>query len=199
MRLAIIPLDGHVLDDRSRFVHGTCPTRRQNGPRRKIHFASEINAIAATGRFCRKNSLSFLQKSCFTRAVPPHAEGRTRVVTNVGAGCGGRVGLQREFFAPTNIPTRTVKSCGPGLPVLRPSRRQRLRVAHAMMFRITRTTGAIKPVPEESAYKPSNIAQGMPDDPAPPVVPAASFLSCWRAMGEAFTRHSLRPLVLEGG
>jgi len=40
-----------------------------------------------------------------------------------------------------------------------------------------RDTGAIKPVPEESAYKPSNIAQGMPDDPATPVVTAACFSS----------------------
>ena len=39
----------------------------------------------------------------------------------------------------------------------------------------------------------------MPDDPADPVVPAASFSCCWRAMGEAFTRHSLRPLDFEGG
>jgi hypothetical protein len=38
----------------------------------------------------------------------------------------------------------------------------------------------------------------MPDDPAEPVVTAASFSICWRAMGEAFTRHSLRPLTFEG-
>jgi len=41
------------------------------------------------------------------------------------------------------------------------------------------------------------IAQGMPDDPADPVVTAASFFVCWRAMGEAFTRHSLRPLPFQ--
>ena len=34
----------------------------------------------------------------------------------------------------------------------------------------------------------------MPDDLAEPVVSAASFFCCWRAMGEAFTRDSLRPL-----
>jgi hypothetical protein len=38
----------------------------------------------------------------------------------------------------------------------------------------------------------------MPDDLAEPVVTAASFFICWRAMGEAFTRHSLRPLIAEG-
>jgi len=33
----------------------------------------------------------------------------------------------------------------------------------------------------------------MPDDLADPVVTAACFLFCRRAMGEAFTRHSLHP------
>ncbi len=35
----------------------------------------------------------------------------------------------------------------------------------------------------------------MPDDSAAPVVTAACFFVCRRAMGEAFTRHSLRPLI----
>jgi hypothetical protein len=38
----------------------------------------------------------------------------------------------------------------------------------------------------------------MPDDLAEPVVPAACVFYCRRAMGEAFTRHSLRPLFPEG-
>ncbi|WP_284420709.1 MULTISPECIES: hypothetical protein [unclassified Bradyrhizobium] len=38
------------------------------------------------------------------------------------------------------------------------------------------------------------IAQGMPACSALPVVTAACFSCCRRAMGEAFTRHSLRPL-----
>src|SRR5882724_12670125 len=38
------------------------------------------------------------------------------------------------------------------------------------------------------------IAQGMPVDLADPVVTAACFFCCRRAMGEAITRHSLRPL-----
>jgi hypothetical protein len=42
------------------------------------------------------------------------------------------------------------------------------------------------------------IAQGMPVDPAPPVVTAACFFCCRRAMGEAITRHSLRPLCFRG-
>ena len=40
----------------------------------------------------------------------------------------------------------------------------------------------------------NTIAQGMSVDPAKPVVTAACFFCCRRAMGEAITRHSLRPL-----
>src|SRR5262245_49930730 len=36
----------------------------------------------------------------------------------------------------------------------------------------------------------------MPVVPAEPVVTAASFFFCWRAMGAASIRHSLRPLRL---
>jgi hypothetical protein len=65
----------------------------------------------------------------------------------------------------------------------------------AMMLRITPVTGARKPGPRgEHDISVKTIAQGMPDDLADPVVTAASFSFCWRAMGEAFTRHSLRPL-----
>ena len=42
------------------------------------------------------------------------------------------------------------------------------------------------------------IAQGMPVAPALPVVTAACIFFCRRAMGEAITRHSLRPLIFEG-
>jgi hypothetical protein len=38
----------------------------------------------------------------------------------------------------------------------------------------------------------------MPVDPAEPVVTAACVFCCRRAMGEAITRHSLRPRVFEG-
>src|SRR5262247_4177572 len=55
------------------------------------------------------------------------------------------------------------------------------------------------PVPGESTKETvKTVAQGMPDDLAEPVVTAASFSYCWRAMGEAFTRHSLRPLHFGG-
>ena len=38
----------------------------------------------------------------------------------------------------------------------------------------------------------NTIAQGMPDDPTEPVVPSPCFFYCTGAMGEVFTRHSLR-------
>ena len=50
-------------------------------------------------------------------------------------------------------------------------------------------------VPGESTKEAvKTIAQGMPVDAAEPVVTAACFFCCRRAMGEAITRHSLRPL-----
>jgi len=48
--------------------------------------------------------------------------------------------------------------------------------------------------PGRSRISRNTIAQGMPDDPAEPVVPSPCFFHCTGAMGEAFTRHSLRPL-----
>jgi len=45
----------------------------------------------------------------------------------------------------------------------------------------------------EAAVK--TIAQGMPVVPAEPVVTAACFFCCRRAMGAACIRHSLRPLI----
>jgi hypothetical protein len=75
--------------------------------------------------------------------------------------------------------SRTAKSCGPGAPTLALSPQRR--------FRVLQATGARKPGPR------GTIAQGMPVEPAEPVVTAACFSCCRRAMGEAITRHSLRP------
>jgi len=44
----------------------------------------------------------------------------------------------------------------------------------------------------------NTIAQGMSVDPAKPVVTAACFFCCRRAMGEVVTRHSLRPHFFRG-
>jgi hypothetical protein len=59
--------------------------------------------------------------------------------------------------------------------------------------------GANKPGSQgERDISVKTVAQGMPDDSAEPVVPSPCFLLCTGAMGEAFTRHSLRPLMSEG-
>jgi hypothetical protein len=59
-------------------------------------------------------------------------------------------------------------------------------------------TGARKPGPRGERERNRNtIAQGRPDDLAEPVVTAACFFSCRRAMGAACTRPSLRPLYFE--
>src|SRR5580692_5343160 len=64
---------------------------------------------------------------------------------------------------------------------------------------ISRAMGARKPGPQgEREISVKTIAQGMPDDLAEPVVPSPCFLLCTGAMGEAFTRHSLRPLRCRG-
>jgi hypothetical protein len=106
------------------------------------------------------------------------------IVTEREAGCDGRAGL-----AGRAMPMRTAKSCGPGAPTLALSWREM----------ISPTMGARKPGPQgEHDISVKTIAQGMPDDLAEPVVTAACFFYCRRAMGEAFTRHSLRPLIFRG-
>jgi len=52
--------------------------------------------------------------------------------------------LQRVFHARTNGWTADVKSCGPGIPVLMPSRR---------LMTSARAMGAREPVPKEITYK----------------------------------------------
>jgi hypothetical protein len=62
---------------------------RQDDLRGKTHFVSVFNSMVAVSSSCAKISLSFLQKLCFASRIPPHRKGRTRVVTNVEAGCDG--------------------------------------------------------------------------------------------------------------
>jgi len=54
-------------------------------------------------------------------AVPPRREGRIAIVTTREVGCDGRDVSQRVLHAPTNDMARTMKSCGPGIPLLMPS------------------------------------------------------------------------------
>jgi hypothetical protein len=82
---------------------------------------------------------------------------------------------------------RTAKSCGSGAP------KQALRSRRCS--RVLRVTVATKRwSPRRARITRKTIVQGMPVDPALPVVTAACFFCCRRAMGEVVTRHSLRPL-----
>jgi hypothetical protein len=80
-----------------------------------------FNSMAAFSSPCAKISLSFFQKSCFASRIPPRQEGRIAIVTTREAGCDGRGMSQHVLHMRTNGMVRTVKSCGPGIPVLMPS------------------------------------------------------------------------------
>jgi hypothetical protein len=56
----------------------------------------------------------------------------------------GALDCSVSHLMPTDNLVRTVKSCGPGIPVLVPAQR----------LGVVAKTGAIKPVPGESTYKP---------------------------------------------
>jgi hypothetical protein len=79
--------------------------------------------------------VSFFRKLCFSTDIPPHRRGAYASSRYVEAGSGGRDRSARRARVNANA-----KSCGPGLPVLRPS----LRIATS-----SQVTGARKPVPEE--------------------------------------------------
>jgi len=85
---------------------------------------------------------------------------------------------------------RTAKSCGPGAPM------QALSLAGPVPARRRWQKSMVTEESTKETVK--TIAQGMPVDPAEPVVTAACFFCCRRAMGEAFTRHSLRPCEFRG-
>jgi hypothetical protein len=112
---------------------------------------------------------AFLPRSCF------RMRGALRSSRTLGAGCDGRVGLTRRAS-----PTRTAKSCGPGLPTLRPSSRA---------YEARERQGQESPVSGESAYravKPlrreGRIAPTMPAVPSPCFFHARG-LRLWRTPG----------------
>src|ERR1700730_9408785 len=104
----------------------------------------------------------------------------------LGAGCDGRVGVARRA-----IPMRTAKSCGPDAPTL----------ASSWWKQFRRRRWQKSPVTGESTKETvKTIAQGMPDCFGEPVViTLVCFLTFAReAAGATGTRHSLRPLSIEG-
>jgi hypothetical protein len=104
------------------------------------------------------------------------AEGVSRSSRHVRRGCGGRFGDAHDSFVQTNGADADAKSCGPGLPTLRPSCADTI---HAAM-------GARKPGPQgEHDISVKTIAQGMPDE----------WLNLWFLPRAFFMHggHGLRP------
>lgn len=96
--------------------------------------------------FCLSKFYFVFTKNVLYSARPAPTRGRFAVVTDVGCGMRWALGIAAWFAVPTNDPERTVKSRGPGLPVLRSSLR-------ALLMSCLRVMGARQPVPREIAYK----------------------------------------------
>jgi hypothetical protein len=128
--------------------------------RGKSKFLSRFNADSPVQSSAQKYASSVFRENMIVSCHPASARGTyARSSRHVRRGCDGRVGLARRA-----MPMRTAKSCGPGAPTLAPSR---VVTSRAM-------TGARKPgSPGRSRISVKTIAQGMPGDPAEPVVTAA--------------------------
>jgi hypothetical protein len=70
--------------------------------RRKTRFVNRLKQINLFTPRVRNILLSSFQKSCLFVAVPSRSEGRFAVVTDVEAGCGGRVDVAAWFSMPTD-------------------------------------------------------------------------------------------------
>jgi hypothetical protein len=118
--------------------------------------------------------------------IPHSLEGRFAVVTDVGSG----MRWTRELRKTNASVTRTEKSCGPGAPMQAP---------RSLVSMSPTTDGGNQAWSPGRArrtpLKPSR--RECRDASAGPVVTAACFFCCRRAMGVASTRHSLRPLLEE--
>jgi hypothetical protein len=106
-----------------------CPIAAENDLRQKTHFASRPKRINRSSPAAKNISLSFFPKSVSVVAVPSRSEGRFAIVTNVEAGCGGRVDVAAWLSRRRTASMRTVKSRGPDTPTLVSSSRRRLGVA----------------------------------------------------------------------
>jgi hypothetical protein len=175
-----------------RFAHPTVAIRTTGNLRiRAMHRLPVVPSCRRGIVLIFRNELDLDPKSVFHSRHPASMKrGVSRSSRHVRRGCDGRGSVAHDCSCGRTVLMRTAKSCGPGLPTLRPSR-----CGDEPRWR----RGQESPGPGESAKETvKTIAQGMPDDLADPVVTAASFFTCWRAMGEAFTRHSLHPLSFEG-
>jgi hypothetical protein len=112
---------------------GPVPDRRGSESReqRHGHFLSRFKHIFVPAHRCRFFSFFFPEIMLYS-ARPVSHEGRFAVVTNVEAGCGGRVAVA-AWLNPRRrtMAMRTVKSRGPDTPMLVSRLRRRSRAARA--------------------------------------------------------------------
>ena len=92
---------------------------------------------SSDGRFCESRPFAHSDRFC-------RYKGRIAIVTDVGGGMRWTRCVAAEPGFVDEGMARTVKSCGPGIPVLMPS---------LQLMTSARATGAKEPVPGESAYK----------------------------------------------
>ena len=134
--------------------------------RQSSNFARRFKPLRPVTPPVAKIPLATSGKSvAFLRAVLPYSRGAyAQSPRTLGAGCDGRVGVARRA-----TPIRTAKSCGPDPPTLGSSFAGDTREA----------TAAIKPgTPGRARISRNTIAQGVPVDPAEPVVlPPALFVA----------------------
>jgi hypothetical protein len=159
----------------------------------KSEFLKSFNADSAVQPFREKYSSYVFRKNMIVSA--PSRLGKRGGVANRhqtwARDAVDALASRVRFRTRTSDVGADAKSCGPDTPTL---------VSSARDDDLVRDGGKKARFPRESTnISVKTIAQGMPDDLAEPVVTAASFLICWRAMGEAVARHSLRPLHFEGG
>ena len=127
------------------FLNGIAATAGKPAARKNL-FCEAIQGVRARSTAAAENFSFVFAEIVDDAPIPPRREGRTRGRHDMRGGDAVAVlELQRDLIAPTNNIDTDVKSCGPGIPVLMPSRSRCLRVVP--------TTGARQPVPEEITYK----------------------------------------------
>jgi hypothetical protein len=114
------PPDGRIACSDLRDPHQPCAPMsvrsRPKRPVRKTHFSSRFNRIASVQRTHEKYFLLISENQYLLPPVPPHCRGASRPSRTLK-----RDAMDASGDARRASPARTAKSCGPGLPTLRPS------------------------------------------------------------------------------
>jgi hypothetical protein len=156
-----------------------------NPVRERTKFARRFNADFAVS-IVRENLASVFQKMCFGRASRLDEEGRIAIVTTRGAGCDGRFGdAQRSF-----IRTSGAEADGEVVWSWPPD----AEASPVGVTEVARDGGKNARSPTRARRTPLKPSRG--ERRMIRLNLAGTAASCspwWRAMGEAFTRHSLRP------